>query len=264
MTTTALVKRGTVEELVGHRNATIDAFKQSLDAFEATKAAWVRATGNDYFVSDFQHKERKLEKFIRRLDERCWKHLLHMTSLASLMDVRARKKFDDQCETAPPEVTVDNVIATMTSLIGDADNIFRRSVVAVFESLPREYRSNDGFKYGRRIVMSHMLSTDRGSWNFCGSRSVDGQAIHDMDRVFSVLDDKEPPGFLQPGSALKAIDEACRTATRQFEVTSQYFRIKGFKNGNLHVMPLREDLLVAANKMLAAHYGWVLPDSRAR
>jgi hypothetical protein len=46
-----------------------------------------------------------------------WQYLLRLTTLRDLMDVKARKEFDDQCSKDPVPVTVDNVLATITNLM---------------------------------------------------------------------------------------------------------------------------------------------------
>jgi predicted RNA methylase len=48
---------------------------------------------------------------------------------------------------------------------------------------------------------------------------------------------------------------------KAFEASSDYFRVKAFKNGNLHVWFLRDDLVEKVNQLLADYYGAALGDA---
>jgi hypothetical protein len=43
---------------------------------------------------------------------------------------------------------------------------------------------------------------------------------------------------------------------------SEYFRFELYRNGNLHIVFKRPDLVAKANKIVADYYGEVLPDGR--
>lgn len=263
---TELVKR--VEELVGHRNRALDQFKAANDMLKQADAAYLRAVQprKTYGMpGDFYPRSSSIEVFRKHLDGDVWRNLLQMTQLGSLMDVKARKEFDDQCDRDPPEVTVDNVLATLANLMGSADDIFLRSVVTTFENLPRNYRSNDGFKYGKRIIMDRAINVwtqgNYRSWDFY-HHCYAAERLQDLDRVFHVLDGKDPPERLT--GAVQAVYEKCNARGLPFELETDYFRIKGFAVGTLHIYPLRRDLTEKANRMLAAHYGWQLGDGRTK
>lgn len=135
---TDLIKRATVEELVGHRNRAIEQYDAMIAASDAMETAFKRACtatgteiGGGYIEPSFRPRKDR-ERFVRELDGKCWRNLANMTKIAELMDVEERRKFDKQISEAPIEITVDNVIATLTRLIGDAGAIFNRSVVATF------------------------------------------------------------------------------------------------------------------------------------
>jgi hypothetical protein len=260
-TDTAIIKRDTVEDVVAQRNLAIDQFKIAVDALQRAKDAWERATHGCYGIHEFRMRETDPSVFIRKLDAETWQFLLQLTSLRDLMDVEARKAFDKQCREAPPEVTVDNVLATLQTLTGQAGDIFQRSIVATFEALPREFKSNDYFKFGRRIIFENAISVNRWgrredqvSWSFYGTNYA-AERMHDLDRIFHVVDGKQPPAW--SAGAVQACSDACRHGC-PFETQSQYFNLKGFKKGTLHVWPHRRDLIDKVNLQLAEHYGAAL------
>ena len=259
MVGTDIVKRDTVEEVVGHRNAAIAAFAAQVTAWDACKVAFDRAKGEyNYGPSrDFGPKTTDLAAFIKHVDANVWRRLFSMTKICDLMDVTARETFQKQCSDAPPEVTVDNVLATLNGLMASAADIFKRCIVSTFEALPSGYRSNDGFKYGKRIIFTDALNTTFSMWRFNHYSHAEAR-LKDLDKAFHIIDGKEPKCTLT--NIEQAISAAIRT-NRQFDITTTYFRIKGFAAGTLHVWPVRQDLTDKANLILAEHYGWVLPDT---
>jgi len=70
---------------------------------------------------DFEPRNHDVNSFRKNLDGRVWHYFLEITTIRDLMDVKARKTFDEDCEKNPPELTIDNVLATLTSLMGQAD-----------------------------------------------------------------------------------------------------------------------------------------------
>src|SRR3546814_18166304 len=47
------------------------------------------------------------------VDQAIWDHLIHVTGIEKLMDAEAREKFRNQLRTDPPEVSVENCLATV-------------------------------------------------------------------------------------------------------------------------------------------------------
>lgn len=45
-------------------------------------------------------------------------------------------------------------------------------------------------------------------------------------------------------------------------IETEYFRCKAYKKGSLHIEFLRKDLVASMNRVLARHYGDVLPNER--
>src|SRR3546814_3048810 len=70
------------------------------------------------------------------------------------MDAEAREKFRHQLRTDPPEVSVENCLATVESLILDSRNIFLRGIANVFSRLDRRFRTHDAFAIGSKIIRS--------------------------------------------------------------------------------------------------------------
>lgn|SRR6185312_3421777 len=253
---TDLVRKDSIEELCGHRERALQLYQQAVATLRAAQDAHKRACGGSPYVSN---------EFLRdigyagldsgfgarvqiEIDRDIWRYLIIGTPLGSLMDAAEKKRFEESLRKEPPDVTADNVFATMSRLAGDAGAIFRRGLVNAFRGFCDGYKSHDGFKIGQRFIIPHLCDTFGIShWR------VDG--VMDIDRCMHVLDGKPSPDYQQ------GVCAALRSAIRDKaeEATTEYWKVRIFRgNGNAHFYPLRADLVTKANKMIAEHFGDVL------
>lgn len=189
------------------------------------------------------------------IDAGIWTHLLNHLGVRDLMDAEAVASFEDSLTKEPPEATAENIIATFETLLADRHLIFQRGLANAFGKLDRRFKSHDAFRLGSRIIIERFI-TDMGNvgWN-----SWARAAIHDVERVFAVLDGQAPDGR----GLIGKIDRERRGewGPSQSKHEARYFRINCFKNGNAHLWFTRDDLVEEANRLLADYYGAVLPDA---
>ena len=201
----------------------------------------------------------------RRLtDTDVWSHLITITELERLMDKKAKDQFTQQLIQDPPEVTIDNVAATLEQFMADAGTIWKRGIAECFSALDRRFRSHDGWKIGSRVIITHVFSAD-GYWNYHGN---DRDRLHDIERVFKVIEDREKEGSEDPKPYLgivEAVENVRRGGwgARQTEVDSEFFKVRAFKNGNVHLWFKRDDLVDKVNQLLGEFYGSPIPEERA-
>jgi hypothetical protein len=263
---TDLIQRTTLEELIGWRGRAIAlaeaARVQQLATMQAIKdavEAAARAAGGHapfHKMSDYvEHHHGEPEKFaanVRRdLDRAMWQHLLRISGIEGLMDETGLRDFQQQLASEPPEIDVGTVQATFQQFKADAYTIFRRGLVNAFRNLDRTYRSHDGFKIGNRMVRSYALSD-------YGSLYDSIPALRDVDRIMHLLDgSKIVEGWSSPLTII--LDRAVRGShsfgIQPGSVTTEYWHVKWFKNRNMHLHPLRKDLVRRANLMIAEHCG---------
>lgn len=221
----------------------------------------------------------------RRIVDTCvWQHIIKVTDLEMLMDRQAKEELHksmmeqekrhrsrreieedetpladpDEFAGGMPEITVENILATLDRFAGEADMIFRRGLANSFSGLDRRFRSHDGFKVGARMILSYAFD-DSGHWNYNRDQE---STIADIERAFRLLDG-HPPSH-RYASIRQAIDNdrQGRWGARQSETDSEYFKIRIFKNGNAHIWFKRDDLVEKVNKLLAEYYGEVIGDAK--
>ncbi|MFT8946001.1 MAG: DUF4942 domain-containing protein [Acetobacter aceti] len=259
--------KASVDELCANRAKAIEGFLSGVELIrQATADMQAACVGTNAVGSKIEQViERSLkgwsdnkdlpEKVRIEVDRAMWRSFVIGTPLWGLMDATARAQFEKDMEGVPPEASPNNLRITMEGLFAESDMIFRRGLVEVFRGLCREYRSNNGFRLGKRIVMTG-VQTSYGSLN-----SYRDDSIRDLDRIFYVLDGREPPTSYNEGLR-GALAEAIRTASSfspgagAFE--TDYFRVKFFKNGNAQFYFLRPDLVEKANRIIAEFYGETL------
>jgi hypothetical protein len=268
----------TVERICAARDAALDGMREAISLFERAEAHATQAqeyanaakgSFGHYFndrskqsaYSDLFHTvdaEKSIRVYREYVDAAVWTNLLNMTGMVHLMDRTAKEEFDKTLSSENvPEVTPDNVYATLESLLADSKTIFQRGLARSFSDLDRRFKSHDAFKLGSRVVLTNVFD----SWGMVNYHSRMNETIMDIERVMAVLDGKEA----DPGALMRKINDERRNlgfGTKQSVTETEYFRVRCYKNGNAHLWFLRDDLVEKANLLLAEYYGEVLPDAQ--
>lgn len=198
-----------------------------------------------------------VEALRRRLDADAWEFLRDVSGLRNLMDAKSLAAFVKQLEEDPPALTLENVQATFSQFRENADAIFERGVVAVFEGLSTHYKTNGKLAFGRRVILNAAL-TEYG-WNY---RLSDEAAVNDLDRIFHLMDKRPAPDFR--GGAAAQVGTQRRKVSGRFDLGTEFMHFRAFGNGNLHVTFKRADLVDKMNAILVRHYGATLADDSHR
>jgi hypothetical protein len=277
-----IVPRATVRDMVRRRDTAIELYGVAFQALAAADAA-LTAAGQAYRAIDplgqanwsYTHSTKEEDRsFIGSLtvpshddyaatarkvvDRQAWATLVRMTDLESLMDKAAKDQLRQQLQETVPEVTEDNVWATLQQFAADADMIFKRGIANTFTKLDRRFRSHDGWKIGGRVILTHCFD---GIGYFSYGANV-RDTLHDIDRTFQVLDGKAGPDIINGIVAAVERGRQGGYGSRQSMHESEYFRIRCYINGNAHVWFKRDDLVNKVNKLLGDYYGAPIPEER--
>lgn len=275
----AVALRATVDSIVRQRNEALglydEAHRALMSASEAVRRAAGAASAAAPTVTSYNHmNERAREHLLTPIkvparddylasaravtDKDVWAHIVAITDLERLMDKKAKDALRQQLMTDPPEVTVENVTATLEQMFLDRDTIFKRGIAECFSNLDRRFRSHDGWKIGSRVILSSAFN-DTGHWSYYRNHR---DTMQDIERTFMVLEGLPmPPNY---AGLVGAIEHARgrEWGARQTEVETEYFTVRIFKNGNAHVWFKRDDLLDKVNRLLGEYYGAPIPEER--
>lgn len=261
-----------VEAVVASRNAALEIFETAVQIQQAAYAKlreardmMARAHFNVPAVSmpDNLRNDENLsaldavEKFRKANDIRIWTYMLDRSGLRNVMDAQAIKEFEQSIITYMPEVTLDSLRATFEDKFASADYMFKRGIHNAFGSLDRSFKSHNGFKIGRRIILTYVANDSGYIDRYQNSKM---NTLIDVERVFAVLDGQIPMGDKLVAEIRNGRSNHWKP--HQSEHDLRYFKIRIFQNGNAHLWFTRDDLVEKVNKLLADLYGEVLPDGR--
>lgn len=277
-----MLPRATIEFIVKNRDLALSMHSEAYDLLhvgkqavaaahaQARKAMLGKTRYNDHVSSGERDKHAHAATLAAKdvymadiqkvLDTDVWSSIVKTTDLERLMDKKAKDQLKQELLTNPPEVTAENIRATLEQFILDADTIFKRGIAECFSALERRFKSHDGWKIGSRIILANAFSA-WGSWN--SNRNHD-DSLRDIERVFLTLDGV-PPTASYGGivdSVSNARSYANQTGTKQSLFENEYFRIRSFMNGNCHIWFLRDDLVERVNQLLGEYYNAPIPEDR--
>lgn len=198
------------------------------------------------------------DEVLKRLDGEAWKYLMEESGVKSYMDATARKEWGEAIANGThPPMSRENVAATFRTLYESRGEMFERGVLAIFKGLAWDYKTNQPFKFGKRVILSHFSS----SYVYAGGCD----RLDDLQRVCCILDGKPEPDIRNGvGYAVRSVHRLARPG----HWAGEYFKLAWFKKGTAHVTFLRSDLVEQMNRILVKHYPGALastvPGTRGR
>lgn len=237
---TDIIRKDSIEEIVAHRDRAIELMTKAHELMQEANLEWSKAVRNSSgskslsyecsrdIGSTSEWKGGFVERARKEVDETVWRNLV-MGHLGDLFNSHTAEEFNEQLRKDPPVVSVANVQATMLSLTAEAGNMFEQNCYDLFNRLPSKYRTNDGFGFGSKIILDHIME-----WSGVSYHMVDN--IHDLDSIFHILDGKSKPA--RYGGLVGAIKEARQGkgyGSCSGEGESEYFKFKWYKKGSLHI-----------------------------
>ena len=266
MNTTELVKSVSIDNLLNQRTAVLDKLAQGLALLrEADQLAAAANVGfpdigmNCRRGSNFDLRiagnycdslPQLLASATKVVDARAWAYLMSESGLRTFMDAKARKDWDGMvCDLNVPPLTADNITATFTALRDSRDELFERGVINSFRALSWNYKTNQPFKFGKRVIMRGLLqSYGSGADRWLSVNFARTDHLDDLDRVFHLLDGKPEPDHRRGWGAKISEHKAAG------ELAGPYFSAKWFLNGNGHLTFTHPDLVGKLNRILAKHF----------
>lgn len=257
--TTNLVKSISIANLANQRVAVVARIRQALDLLSEAEQL-VRAAhlgfprlvldnsysrrGTPVITGEYANRADAETAIVRTIDTHGWNYLLSESGLRTFMDARAREQWNAQiADGNVPELSAANIEATFVQLYGTRGDMFERGVLECFRRLSWDYKTNQPFKFGNRIIVRHLFT--QGSTNHRVTDELD-----DLIRVFCVLDGKPEPDHRH--GAYRLVSDARQE--RRTEAENDYLHLRWFKNGNGHLTFRRPDLVGQMNLILAKHY----------
>jgi predicted RNA methylase len=274
--------RTTVADIVKRRNETLKHYQAAYDAIQDAKAAIKLALTNgfQYKATEYYHICSEIKKKMgidlqniskvsfmdsarRVVDVEAWAYIMEYSTLERYMDSKAKSQLKQHLIADPPECTEETVLLTCQSMAMDAGMMFRRGLAEAFSSLDHRFKSHDGWKIGSRAVITNAVQQNYDyrtkvlgfSWNY-NHRGRD--IVHDVERVLRQIKGL-PPVETRYDGVTAQVERELKLGE---PMENEYIKIRGFKNGNIHLWFTDKDLLWQVNKLLAEYYGEVMSSDR--
>jgi hypothetical protein len=181
------------------------------------------------------------------IDRALWQHLLERT-LGELMSAEQRDKLtSDLYADRFPDLTHDNLMATLFEARASAPEVLTQSVYDMWRALHRGYRSNDAPSFGPRLIIEHAL------YSYTDVPRIGYQF---RDRLYDLKRLGHLHGAVASMGTLHEEYDVLNELGLEFGVWRElgWCALKPFKKGTIHLR-LDEDLRERLNRTLASAAG---------
>jgi len=184
----------------------------------------------------------------RRIKCQAWAALAIKMNMRQLLSSERSAKLDKDLQDPEslPDLTEESIFGMAESLTANLGTYLEEAVKEVYEYLrpPRsEYKTNTEYEIGERVIVRAFYSGRYDSRPHLDYQRRDH--FRNLDNVFSLLDGKGPIKTYG-GPIHDAVEGMKRFGDT---ATTEYFRLKVCKNGNMHVQFLRMDLVAKLNEI---------------
>lgn len=181
--------------------------------------------------------DRSMEGLTKQVDGRLWVQAIEKCQFGVLMNQDDRDELLHGVKDNPVPFTRENAIATLLARYESAADTFVHGLVSLFKTLDRNYKSNQGWDIGKRIIVNHYH---------------EGR-LNDLQRILMLLNGEKPQALNYDELLAEVVKREAYSGVMQGE--TPLLRWRRFLNGNTHVWVTRRDLLDFANLIIAKHYG---------
>ena len=216
---------------------------------------------------------------VRELKKKAWEKVFNMMDFHRWLDKKQREEFmTEVARNSTIPFTAANIKGTAENVFLQRNKLFLKSLANVFELLCRYaennryhhegWKTNSGYKINKKVIFPYGCTWDKIMEYFTPPRWGGMHDFYtDLDRVLCVLAGKDFSKCVTIGHALEERFEQirkgeCAETDRYCE--SDFFRIRFFKKGTVHLEFKDLDLLATFNKKAAEGRAEIGVDGAAR
>jgi len=201
--------------------------------------------------------------FVDALNAACWDAIFEKTDIRRFVTEGVRKEFDAfRSTTKLVDFTAANIRTMVQTLGMSLGTIMEKAILDVFDNLTRYdkkntvhiegWKTNDAWRVNRKVIIPNIVSpgfSNQPQFSYWGWRD----ALDDIDRVLCNLNRKDFNEVVTIRNGLEAaFPEGWGTIA-----DSEFFRIKFYKKGTIHLEFKDEDLLAQFNRAAAKGKNWL-------
>lgn len=263
---TDIICSTSIERIITGRNAAlaqIEALIQQLDDISILTRSIGGKTALDWAMKqDFrcgcwliEKRETAMKAITRNLDRGIWRDLMKKSGMLSIMDAQARDQWYNSLEKEDiPVVSEANILSTFEQLHLNKIDVFERGVINVFKGLSWDYKTNSPCSFGKKIIFNNLVAHSR--WGFSLNWGWRRDQLADLERMLFLLDGKPIPD--NRGDVTTRLMEHIRDNPSKDIYEDDFFSIRYFQKGTVHITFKRIDLTEKMNDIVAKHYPGML------
>ena len=263
---TDIICSTSIERIITGRNAAlaqIEALIQQLDDISILTRSIGGKTALDWAMKqDFrcgcwliEKRETAMKAITRNLDRGIWRDLMKKSGMLSIMDAQARDQWYNSLEKEDiPVVSEANILSTFEQLHLNKIDVFERGVINVFKGLSWDYKTNSPCSFGKKIIVNNLVAHSR--WGFSLNWGWRRDQLADLERMLFLLDGKPIPD--NRGDITTRLMEHIRDNLSNDVYEDDFFSIRYFQKGTVHITFKRIDLTEKMNDIVAKHYPGML------
>ena len=263
---TDIICSTSIERIITGRNAAlaqIEALIQQLDDISILTRSIGGKTALDWAMKqDFrcgcwliEKRETAMKAITRNLDRGIWRDLMKKSGMLSIMDAQARDQRYNSLEKEDiPVVSEANILSTFEQLHLNKIDVFERGVINVFKGLSWDYKTNSPCSFGKKIIVNNLVAHSR--WGFSLNWGWRRDQLADLERMLFLLDGKPIPD--NRGDVTTRLMEHIRDNPSKDIYEDDFFSIRYFQKGTVHITFKRIDLTEKMNDIVAKHYPGML------
>ncbi|WP_431221635.1 DUF4942 domain-containing protein [Serratia sp. L9] len=265
---TEVICSTSIERIVTGRNAAlaqIEALIHQLEDISAITSSIGGGVARDWAMKqDFRCGSWLMEKaetamsvITRNLDRDIWRDLMKKSGMFAIMDAQARDQWYRNLENKDlPAISEESIYSTFEQLHRDKGEVFERGVINVFKSLSWHYKTNSPCRFGKKVIVSNLVSYNQ--WGFTLNHSYRRDQLADLERMLHLLDGKPLPDNRSDLTA--RLYEHIRANPQMAKVyEDEYFSIKYFMKGSAHLTFRKPGLVEKMNDIVAKNFPEMLP-----
>jgi hypothetical protein len=202
-----------------------------------------------------EKRETAMKAITRNLDRGIWRDLMKKSGMLSIMDAQARDQWYNSLEKEDiPVVSEANILSTFEQLHLNKIDVFERGVINVFKGLSWDYKTNSPCSFGKKIIVNNLVAHSR--WGFSLNWGWRRDQLADLERMLFLLDGKPIPD--NRGDVTTRLMEHIRDNPSKDIYEDDFFSIRYFQKGTVHITFKRIDLTEKMNDIVAKHYPGML------
>lgn len=211
-------------------------------------------------------------EFIRLHRRDAWMQVFEKMQFRKWLDKKQTEEFiRDIARSSDIQFTKENINGTLENVFLQRKKLFQKSVANVFDELCRHFKgngssegwkTNDSYKVNRKLIFPYGCKFGHEDYDRTFSLSYRGDIYiyYDLDRILCVLDGKDFETCRTIGAAMdnafKCLGKVGASAFYN-ECQSEFFDIKFWKKGTVHLKFRDEKLWERFNIEAAAGKKWV-------